>query len=56
MSRVSVTRCHTNRKDIQSTVVLMREFGSESLNARISIRQTKVKSLGGQFIRRIMQP
>ena len=47
MSRVSVVRCVTSRKDVPSTVVSMRaKSASVSLNARISVGQTKVKSLG----------
>ena len=47
VSHVSVTQCHTSGEDVPSTVVLMcAKSRSASSNARISVEQTKVKSLG----------
>ena len=48
MGRVSVMRCVTNRKDVPNTVVLMRaKSRNVSLDAGISVGQTKVKCFGG---------
>jgi hypothetical protein len=48
MGHVSVVRLVTSFKKVPNTVVLMRaKSGSASLNAKISVGQTKVKSLRG---------
>ena len=46
MSPVSVARCHISSKDVPSTAVSVHaKSGSVLLNARISVGQTKMKSL-----------